>query len=170
MSTDDAAVPDPRLTAAIVEACRPAILDLRAEHPQEHFCVYALVTVGEGLRPYLAATVHGDGRWDLADSPFAIVGERWLSQTEPAFRERDTMDELTPLAWQAEFRTRLASMEAALRELDDAGLFGTGAERATVLLLVALMPPDDSDTGFARRLNPPGPLLDAWLAEAAEGR
>lgn len=170
MSTDHTAVPDHRLTAATIEACRPAIVDLRAQHPQHRFCVYALVTVGEGLRPYLAATTHGEDRWDLADSPYAIVGEKWLSRTESAFHERASIDELTPQEWQAEFNTRLASMEAALRTLDEEGLFGRGPERAEVLLLVALMPPDDSDTGFARRLNPPGPLLDAWLAEAAEGR
>lgn len=164
------AVPDPGLTAVITQACRPAITELRAQHQQERFCVYALVTVGEGLRPYLAATVHGDGRWDLADSPYASVGETWLSQTEPAFRERGSIDDMTPLQWHTELNTRLASMEAALRTLDEEGLFGRGPERLEALLLVALMPPDESDAGFARRLNPPGPLLDAWLAEAAEGR
>jgi hypothetical protein len=157
------------LTAVIVEAVRPAILQLRSEHP-ESFCVYALVTVGEGLRPYLAATVHGDGRWDLADSPYAVVCDEWLAQTQPAFDERGTIDELTPQEWDAELATRLASMEAALRAIDAEGLVGRGVDRDKALLLVALMPPDESDAGFARRLNPPGPLLEAWLAEAAEGR
>ena len=55
MSTAHATVPDLRLTAAIVETCCSAIVDLPAHDLQDRFCVYALVTVGEGLRPSGAA-------------------------------------------------------------------------------------------------------------------
>lgn len=60
-------------------------------------------------------------------------------------------------------------MEAALRRIDAEGLFGVGPTRDEVLLLVTTMPPDEADAAFATRLNPPGPLLSAWLEEAAEG-
>lgn len=160
--------PVPELVDAIAEAARRAIVELRTEHPEE-FCVYALVTVGEALRPYLTVTVQGDGRWDLADSPYAMAGDARLARTAPLFEARGELDTMDAETADREYGARLASMEEALRRLDDGGLFGAGAERGRVLLLVATMPPDETDAGFARRLNPPGPLLDAWLAEAAEG-
>ncbi|MGC4154896.1 MAG: DUF4303 domain-containing protein [Propionicimonas sp.] len=162
--------PEPvvELVDAITEAAGEAIQTLRAGHPED-FCVYALVTSGEAYRPYLAATVHGETRWDLADSRYAIVEDELLARAEPAFSARGYLHEMNAEDAEAEYGRRLASMEASLRRLDDKGLFGGGDERARVLLLVATMPPDETDAEFARRLNPPGPLLDAWLAEAAEG-
>lgn len=160
--------PVPELVDAIAEAARQAIVELRTEHPEE-FCVYALVTVGEALRPYLTVTVHGDGRWDLADSRYAMAGVELLARTAPLFEARGELGKMDAGAADREYRARLASMEEALRRLDDGGLFGSGSERGRALLLVATMPPDETDAGFAQRLNPPGPLLDAWLAEAAEG-
>ena len=159
---------DPALTAAISVATRRAVEQVRAEHPGP-FCAFALVTTGEALRPYLTVTLDGPERWDLADSPLAIVGDEHLAAVEPLYAERGDVADRTPEAAEREYGLRLASMEAALRLLDDDGLFGTGQARERVLLLVATMPPDESDAGFARRLNPPGPLLTAWLEEASEG-
>lgn len=163
-----APAPVPALVEAVTEATAEAIELLRAQHPED-FCVYALVTSGEGFRPYLTATVRGEAQWDLADSPYAIVEDDILARTDPAFTARGLLRDMPREAAEAEFWRRLASMEEALRRLDGQGLFGRGEERSRVLLLVATMPPDTSDAAFARRLNPPGPLLDAWLREAAEG-
>ncbi|WP_449277955.1 DUF4303 domain-containing protein [Leucobacter sp. GX24907] len=160
--------PVPELVDVVAEATEEAVRRLRAEH-SEDFCVYALVTTGEAYRPYLAATVHGDSRWDLADSPYDLVCDEVLAQAEPAFSERGQLYDMDPADAEAEYWRRLASMEAALQRLDDGGLFGRGEARSRILLLVATMPPDESDVVFARRLNPAGPLLDAWLKEAAEG-
>ena len=133
------------------------------------FCVYALLTSGEALRPYLSVTLHGPGRWDLADSPFAIVGDEHFAPLGRIYAERGDLSGMAPEDADAEYWRRLASMEAALHALDEEGLFGAGADRAEKLLLVSPMPPDESDAGFACRLNPPSGLLDAWLEEAAEG-
>lgn len=152
----------------VAAATDEAIRRLRSEHPVD-FCVFALVTSGEAYRPYLTATVHGESRWDLADSPYVLFADEVMARTEAAFNARGQLSDMDPSQAEEEYWRRLASMEAALRRLDEAGLFGTDAERAHALLLVATMPPDESDAGFARRLNPDGPLLDAWLAEAAEG-
>lgn len=162
------AAPVPELVDAIAGPLERAIQQLRRDHPED-FCVYALVTSGEGYRPYLAATVHGENRWDLAGSPYDIVGDELLSQTESAFLARGELHEMSEADAEQEYWRRLASMEAALRQLDDDGLFGQDSDRDRVLLLVATMPPDESDAAFAKRLNPSGPLLDAWLDEAAEG-
>ncbi|WP_179210946.1 DUF4303 domain-containing protein [Cellulomonas iranensis] len=161
--------PDPVLTAAIADATRAAVTRLRAEHPGP-FCAYALVTTGEALRPYLTVTPDGPERWDLADSPYAITGDEHFAHGTALYAARGDLADLPAREAQTEYDQRLASMEAVLRTLDAEGLFGTGAAREATLLLVATMPPDESDAGFARRLNPPGPLLDDWLVEAAEGR
>ena len=58
-------------------------------------------------------------------------------------------------------------METALRRLDGEGLFGVGEARAGVLVLVEVVPGDEENVPAARRLNPPGPALDAWLGPAA---
>jgi hypothetical protein len=161
--------PDPVLTAAIADATRAAVAQLHVEHPGP-FCAYALVTTGEALRPYLIVTPDGPERWDLADSPYAITGDEHFAHVAALYAARGDLADLPVEEAPAEYDRRLASMEAAWCVLDAEGLFGAGAARAATLLLVATMPPDESDAGFARRLNPPGPLLDAWLAEAAEGR
>ena len=168
-SDADAMLADTMLAGAIAEATRRAVEELRALSPGP-FCVFALITSGEALRPYLGVTLHGPGRWDLPDSPFAIVGDEHLSELEPLFDGRGDLHTLPPQDAEQEFQVRLASMEEALRALDGQGLFGVGQARDEVLLLVFTMPPDESDAGFATRLNPPGPLLSAWLEAAAEGQ
>lgn len=160
--------PIPELVDAVAKATEEAIRELHRDHTED-FCVYALVTSGEGYRPYLAATVHGPSRWDLAEGPYDIVGDEVMARAEPAFSARGELHEMSDTDADTEFWLRLTSMEEALRRLDDGGLFGREEARSRVLLLVATMPPDESDASFARRLNPPGPLLDAWLNEAAEG-
>lgn len=160
--------PDPDLAAQIASATRRAVEDLHAQHPGL-FCVYALVTTGEALRPYLSVTLDGPDRWDLPDSPFAVAGDEHLATLDAVYALRGDLVDLPPADAEREYGIRLASVEAALRTLDEEGLFGTGAARERVLLLVTPLPPDETDAWFARRLNPRGPLLDAWLAEAAEG-
>ncbi|RII17823.1 hypothetical protein DSC45_13045 [Streptomyces sp. YIM 130001] len=158
---------DPVLTEAIAGAARKAIGRLRAEHAGP-FCVYALVTTGEALRPYLSVTLDGPQRWDLPDSPFAICGDEYLAPLDAVYAARGDLFDMQPEDEEAEYELRLASMEAALHTLVEEGVFGTGREREQTLLLVTTMPPDETDAEFARRLNPPGALLTAWLEEASE--
>lgn len=160
--------PIAELVDPIAESTRAAIQQFRATHRVDA-CLVALVTSGEGYRPYLALTEHGEGQWDLASSRFAIVEDEIMARTEPAFDTRGFLYEMDDDDIEVEFQRRLASMEAALRRLDDQGLFGVGEDRGRSLLLVATMPPSDSEAEIGRRLNPAGPLLSAWLAEAAEG-
>jgi hypothetical protein len=163
-----APAPDPDLTAEIVRGTRLAVQQLHDAHPGP-FCVYALATSGEALRPYLIVTPDDATRWDLPDSPFAVYGDEHLAGLEELFTARGDLFDMSAEEAQAEYDLRLASMEAALRALDADGLFGAGDARADVLLLVTTMPPDETAAAFARRLNPVGPLLSAWLDEASEG-
>lgn len=162
-----ASVPDPALTAEIVHGTRLAVQQLHDEHPGP-FCVYALATSGEALRPYLIVTPDDATRWDLPDSPFAVYGDEHLAGLEELFTARGDLFDMSAEQAQAEYDLRLASMEAALRALDADGLFGVGDARADVLLLVTTMPPDETGVESARRLNPASPLLASWLDEAAE--
>jgi len=162
-----APAPDPALTAEIVHGTRLAVQQLHDEHPGP-FCVYALATSGEALRPYLIVTPDDATRWDLPDSPFAVYGDEHLAGLEELFTARGDLFDMSAEQAQAEYDLRLASMEAALRALDAGGLFGAGDARADVLLLVTTMPPDETGVESARRLNPASPLLASWLDEAAE--
>ncbi|MBF0723103.1 DUF4303 domain-containing protein [Sanguibacter inulinus] len=162
-----ASVPDPALTAEIVHGTRLAVQQLHDEHPGP-FCVYALATSGEALRPYLIVTPDDATRWDLPDSPFAVYGDEHLAGLEELFTARGDLFDMSAEQAQAEYDLRLASMEAALRALDADGLFAAGDARADVLLLVTTMPPDETGVESARRLNPASPLLASWLDEAAE--
>lgn len=76
-----APAPDPALTAEIVRGTRLAVQQLHDEHPGP-FCVYALATSGEALRPYLIVTPDDATRWDLPDSPFAVYGDEHLAGLE----------------------------------------------------------------------------------------
>lgn len=160
-------VPDLTLARIVAEATRAALAEL-APSVREQLCAVALVTSGEALRPSLTVTVHGEDRWDLADSEQALPGDEHLAAITETWDARGFLSELDPADAEAEYVTRLATLEEALRLLDIDGAFGRGKARGRVLLLVATMPPDESDAGYARRLNPPGPLLEDWLEEAAE--
>jgi len=159
---------DAELAAVVADATESAIGELPT-FVREQWCIVALITTGEALRPYLGVTVHGSTRWDLADSEFAVAADDHLAGVTQAWDARGMLAEMDSAAWAAAFDDRVATLEEALRILDVRGLFGRGDDRTRVLLQVATMPPDNCDVGFVRRLNPAGPLRDAWFAEAAEG-
>ncbi|ALG15156.1 DUF4303 domain-containing protein [Kibdelosporangium phytohabitans] len=162
------------LTDALTEAVRAAVTDLYRDHPGHTFCFVTLTTPGEAFGPALSAWSHealahrpdaGDVRYSYADSPFSIVGEVHLAPVRELFAARpEVFDIAADAASEAEFELRLRAIEAALGRLDAEGLFGTGEVRANVLVLAEVIPGDPGNIDRARRLNPPGPALDAWLA------
>ncbi|MNT83719.1 hypothetical protein D3C71_1528880 [compost metagenome] len=58
-------------------------------------------------------------------------------------------------------------MELAMARLNEEGLFGHGSRRLRLVVNVEVMPPDQTNTDRAKRLNPPG-ALNEWLSEVAE--
>ncbi|QNG19332.1 DUF4303 domain-containing protein [Rhodococcus triatomae] len=168
-------VPDAELSRAVAGATRAAITDLRAAH-RDRFYTFALVASGELRAPYLSAcSVEADNRdgigpWDLAAGPYAVWGyDEHFGQVARAFESRGHLHELTNAAeFEREAGVRLASLEHALRLLDSEGFFGNGAARAGVLVTVATMPPDETDAGFVRRLNPASELYARWVQMCAE--
>lgn len=169
--------PDPVLSRTLATASEAAIASLRRAHP-ERFYAFALLNSGEARASYLSAcsleadAAEGLDRWDLTGTPYAAWGyDDHFADVTRVFADRGDLFDLFESdaeAFEAEYALRLASVEEALRLLDVAGLFGTGVERQEVLLIAGTVPPDDSDTGFVRRLNPAGPLYDEWLRTCAE--
>lgn len=157
--------PDPALSRTVADATREAVTALRVEHP-ESFYAFALLTSGEGHAPYLSAcSVEADAqegldRWNLAETPYVLWGyEEHFADVVRAFAAR-------PAPTEAEHAVRLASIEEGLRLLDVEGFFGPA--RQDMLLIAGTMPPDHTDAGFVRRLNPAGALYEEWLRDCAE--
>ena len=163
------------LADALTTAVRAAVTDLFRDNPGHAFYYITLTTPGEAFGPALSAwsyealaqrTDADDVRYSYADSPFSIVGEEYLKPVRELFAARpEVFDIADDDASDAEFDLRLRAMETALSRLADEGLFGVGEARADVLVLVEVVPDDEeNNVARARRLNPPGPALDAWLA------
>ncbi|GAA2666021.1 DUF4303 domain-containing protein [Actinosynnema pretiosum subsp. pretiosum] len=145
---------------AVVAAVRSAWTDLRRGHREDWYYV-TLTTSGEGERLALTAwseqalaRVGDEGlRWSYADSPYCAWGEEWLAGVRFPRGDPDAVLEVAV---------------EALAVLDAEGAFGTGAQRASLLLAAEVMPPDHTNTARVLRLNRPSVVLERWLAEAAE--
>ncbi|MFC3451629.1 DUF4303 domain-containing protein [Amycolatopsis speibonae] len=162
------------LADALTTAARAAVTNLFRDNPGHTFYYVTLTTPGEAFGPALSAWSHealaqrtdaDEVRYSYADSPFSILGEQHLKPARALFAARpEVFDIADDDASDAEFDLRLRAMETALRRLSDEGLFGVGEARTGALALVEVVPDDEENIARARRLNPPGPALDAWLA------
>lgn len=172
------------LVDAVAAATLAAVTELFREHPRDHFYYCSLVTTGEALPPILVAwswealaaaasrcqddpNARANLKWSYADSPFCDYGSEHFREVRLLFDARGALDPFAPEAWQAEYTLRLSAMEEALARLDRSGLFGTGRQRAAIVINVECMPPDHTNVQRALRLNPPEALTE-WLEEAAE--
>jgi hypothetical protein len=160
---------------AIYESAQDAWTALRAQHADQHFYYFSLITCGEALAPFVSAwsresvvivaekeSVPVDYlKWSYAESPFCFFAEERFEKVRELFRLRPEPDDA------AEVDLRMAAMEGALSRLNREGAFGIGQTRNEIVVLVEVMPPDFTNAQRARRLNPAEALAD-WLAEAAE--
>ena len=153
------------------DACEKCWLDVREKFPEEKFCLFGLETDSDFVIVNPLFDSEGAIDRDSAarrpspyhfarvslDSDAEFYGQQHLSRLS---------DELNSQYGQAEgffarYRRirRLAKIfEGALSNLDKRGLFGTGAERERIILLVSII---DADRGewnqmlkIAKRLNP----------------
>jgi hypothetical protein len=171
---------DPALSEAMYRAAKSAFQALFRAHP-EHFYYCSLVTSGmanvPGLTAWSKEALHAavsnesdpegamrDLKWSYGESPYFCFGEEYFRPVEALLLGRPRLDEGV---WEEEFDLRLEAMEAAMRRLDEEGVFGSGTQRERVLINVEVMPPDWTNTERAKRLNPPEALRD-WLAENSE--
>jgi len=96
-------------------------------------------------------------------SPFYCFGESHFAEVRQLFAARP------PAGTEADYEARLEAMERAVALLDAEGLFGAGDERRDILVNVEVMPPDETNTARAARLNPPDAEGGAF-ARCASGK
>jgi hypothetical protein len=182
--------PDSHFIGLIADGARDAFTELFSSSG-ERFYYCTLITTGEAHCPFASAwsyealdrtveevstdednedlsELRANLKWSYADSPYDIVGEEHFDEARAAFEALPGVENYGD-AWPAEWERRVALMEAAMRRLDDEGLWGNGAIRDATVVLVEVMPPDASNTERAGRLNPrSNPTFQEWLAEIAE--
>ena len=169
----------------IADATRAAVTALFREHPKDRFYYCALTTTGEVRSPVLtawswealdAAVKERDNdpnaraalKWSYADSPFYCYGDQYFGGVRRLF-DTLTPSDVTDAQAQAAKTFKMNAMVAAMKRLDQDGVFGNGSRRTGIVINVEFMPPDHSNVERARELNPPE-ALTAWLREAAEPR
>lgn len=170
------------LTKSITDATRKAVNELFNKYSDHHFYYIALITSGDAQSPALTAWSKEalqselekikdaellDLKWSYADSPFFPVGENYFTEVKRLFSDRPDMNPNDQDQWQEEYNLRLRSMEKAIIDLNKEGLFGFGEERNHIVVNVEVMPPDESNTFRAKKLNNESCLTE-WLEEAAE--
>ena len=150
------------LVDAVAVATSAAVKELFRVHPKDHFYYCSLVTTGEALPPNLVA-------WssEALEAVASQCPDAHDARFNLKFRALGRLDFNDARAWQAGYDFRMSVMEEAMARVDAAGLFGTGAQRASIVINVEVMPPDHTNVERALRLNPPEALTE-WLKEAAE--
>ncbi|MBZ0137307.1 MAG: DUF4303 domain-containing protein [Planctomycetes bacterium] len=171
---------DNSLADEIEAASEAAFSELFSVHPGKYYYC-SLVTTGEALPPVIsawssealrtemAATGLSEDmlKWSCVDSPYYAFGENHFSVVRELFSDRVVGPEAEFEEWTDEYDVRMESMVEAMKRLDRKGLFGHGKARENVVLLVEVIPPDETNTDRARDLNALAAIKE-WLAEAAE--
>lgn len=171
------------MTAVFADAAQKAFSSLQENH-RERFYYFAFI-FDEGMTPYISAwsyeayersvidnNVSDEDKywwkWNYADSPYAVYGfDEFFGEVSELLSKRDeslSEDELYEVEWYV----RMASMEEALKRLDENGLFGSGEDRKNVVINVEQAPPDGHEAERALRLNPASELLSEYLDTCEE--
>lgn len=148
---------------------------------QEVFYYCALVTTGEAVAPVISAwswealeniaekTTQEDAeliKWSYADSPYWNFGCENFDTVKKLLNDR-VLDYTDEIKWFKEVDFRLEAMVLAMEQIDEKGIFSLNQSRNKVYVNVEVMPPDETNTIRALRLNKRENILD-WLSEAAE--
>lgn len=174
---------DVELVSKIESAAEKALNRLFAEH-NESFYYITLVTFGECVCPFISAwsfealekeaeksenveQAKYDLKWDYAASPYCSFGyEDFFGELREVYEQRTSMLDDND-AYELEMDIRLNSMEQAMHDLDQKGLFGQGEKRSRIVINAEYMPPDNDNVERAKRLNPEASLKE-WLEVFAE--
>lgn len=169
---------DVELVSKIESAAEKALNRLFAEH-NESFYYITLITFGECVCPFISAwsfealekeaeksenaeQAKYDLKWDYAASPYCSFGyEDFFGELREIFDQRTSMLDDND-AYELEMDIRLNSMEQAMHNLDQKGLFGQGEKRSRIVINAEYMPPDNENVERAKRLNPEAALKE-WL-------
>jgi len=167
------------LVDEIARATEKSFLNLFQNKEIYYYC--ALVTTGEAVAPVISAWSwealenvakkysKEDAdliKWSYADSPYWNFGCENFETVRKLFNER-LLDYTDEIKWFKEIDFRIEAMVLALEKLDKKEIFSLNQPRSKVYVNVEVMPPDETNTIRALRLNKRGNILD-WLNEAAE--
>ncbi|MGE7953516.1 DUF4303 domain-containing protein [Lysinibacillus xylanilyticus] len=167
------------LVDEIACATEKSFLNLFQNKEIYYYC--ALVTTGEAVAPVISAwswealenvakNISKEDaeliKWSYADSPYWNFGSENFETVRKLFNER-LLDYTDEIKWFKEIDFRLEAMVLALEKLDKKEIFSLNQPRSKVYVNVEVMPPDETNTIRALRLNKRENILD-WLNEAAE--
>lgn len=167
------------LTQEISKAVKTILMDLYQN--KEHYYYITLVSDGGANTPCISAWSYEalnrssndeeereDIKWSYADSPYCCWKQEEFAQVEKLLLTTNMWD-LSDEDFDLEYEKRFSAMEAAMKQLDQEGLFAVNQERDDVVVLVEVMPPDATNTERAHRMNRRNSKIFAeWLDEAAE--
>ncbi len=174
------------LTFEIAEAAKKSFIRLFENGESYYYCT--LVTTGDGVAPVLSAwsweALEREAnkqkqenpkdyaeiiKWSYADSPYHIFGEENFENVRKMFSKRPSLNPFNQNEWNEELNMRLKAMELAMKKIDNDGIFALNQQRDEVCVMVEIMPPDETNTERALRLNKPeSKAIKKWLIEAAE--
>ncbi len=159
-----------KLEEALRKAIKATWKALRSERPDDELYAFGLYVTRDAL--FIGPTAGSEAglralteegstpqRWALHRSPLHLWGEDHFERVQTLLAERPDPYELEEEAFDAEIQARLEACFAALKALDDKGLFGKGPERHR--LIVNVFSADESDRHRlenSARLNPPEAL------------
>ena len=128
----------------------------------EHFYYCTLTITGDGLTPVISA-------WSYADSPYYAWEYDSFQEVTELLECRPKALDMSDYEWEKEFNIRVEGMVKVMTKLDKDGIFSKSQERSAIVVLAEVMPPDESNTERAFRLNKSQTVIfKKWLKEAAE--
>jgi hypothetical protein len=174
-----------KLVLEIAKASEKAFQKLFENGERYYYC--ALITTGEAFSPFISAwswealqretdklTNPEESKyikWSYADSPYMCFGEEYFKNVDKLFDKLPHIDSFLgdnkPEKWEQQYDFRLKAMEQALKQVDSMGIFSKNQPRKDVYINVEVMPPDETNTKRALRLNQKEDIT-MWLEEAAE--
>lgn len=171
-----------KLTQELYNAVKIILRDMLDN--KEHYYYITLVTDGGANTPCISAwsyeALHRSSddaeeqkeiKWSYADSPYCCWKQEEFEKVEALLLSRKNIWDLDSKAFETEYNLRFEAMEAAMKRLDQEGIFNINQEREDVIVLVEIMPPDYTNTERAYRLNSEkSKIFSEWLEEAAECR
>lgn len=169
-----------KLTQELYNAAKIILRDLFNNN--EHYYYVTLTTDGGANTPCISAwsyeALHRSSndeqeqeeiKWSYADSPYCCWKQEEFEKVKALLLSRENIWDLDSEAFDTEYNLRFEAMEAAMKRLDQEGMFDVNQERADVIVLVEVMPPDYTNTERAYRMNcEKYEIFSKWLEEAAE--
>ena len=170
------------LVSALVKAARKSFLELFENEEKYYYCV--LITAGEAYCPHVTAW-----SWEALEREalkkssqeevcrdFEEAKEiiKWMyaeyfGDAIELFNQLPALHDLDEDEWEKQYNFRMDVMEAAMKQLDQEGIFALNQPRSEVYINVEMVYPDCDDKARAFRLNKPeDAAMSMWFEEVGQ--